>query len=284
MARVLIAGCGYVGAALGGALATESHEVWGLSRNPVTLPEGVRAIEADLGAAASLAELPVDLDMVFYMASPGGSDDVLYRTAYVEGLSNLVEALVRQGQEPDRLFLVSSTAVYAQSEGEWVDERSPTESAHFSGRRLMEAEAVLLDCPSPGTVVRFAGIYGPRRTQLLESVRAGRAVYRASPPQWTNRIHRDDCAGVLKHLMQCRYPERLYLGVDCEPAPKGEVQRWIAGALGAPPPRVADSDASGSRTTRSNKRCRNDRLLASGYRFRYPTYREGYRAVIEGLG
>jgi nucleoside-diphosphate-sugar epimerase len=162
MARVLIAGCGYVGAALGRVLAAQSHDVWGLSRNPVTLPEGLRAIEADLGAAASLADLPADLDVVFYMASPGGSDDVLYRTAYVEGLTNLVEALVRGNQEPDRIFFVSSTAVYEQSEGEWVDERSPAEPTHFSGRRLLEAEAVLMDCPFPGTVVRFAGIYGPR--------------------------------------------------------------------------------------------------------------------------
>jgi nucleoside-diphosphate-sugar epimerase len=284
MARVLIAGCGYVGSALGRALAAASHEVWGLSRTPVSLPEGVRPIEADLGAAESLTDLPPELDMVFYMASPGGSDDVLYRTAYAEGLGNVLDALVAQNQQPERVFFVSSTAVYAQSEGEWVDETSPTEPAHFSGRRLLEAEAALLSGPFLGTVVRFAGIYGPRRTQLLESVRAGRAVYRASPPQWTNRIHRDDCAGVLKHLMESRNPERVYLGVDCEPATKGDVQRWVAGALGAPIPRVADSDTSSRRSSRGNKRCRNDRLLGSGYRFLYPTYREGYRAVIEGLG
>jgi nucleoside-diphosphate-sugar epimerase len=284
MARVLIAGFGYVGAALGRALVDDAHAVWGLCRQPVSLPEGVLAITADLGVAADLADLPPDLDCVFYMASPGGSDDALYRTAYVEGLANLLGALVRQGQQPARVFFVSSTAVFAQRRGEWVDETSPAQPDHFSGRRLLEAERVLFEGPFPGTVVRFGGIYGPRRTQLVQSVRAGRAVWRKSPPEWTNRIHRDDCAGVLAHLMKLDRPEAIYLGVDCEPAERGAVLRWLAGASGAPVPRAVRSGDPSLRPARSNKRCRNDRLLASGYRFRYPTYREGYRAVLEGMG
>ena len=281
--RVLIAGCGYVGAALGRALADDSHGVWGLRRHPVSLPEEILPITADLGAAASLADLPADLDHVFYMASPGGAADAFYRTAYVEGLSNLLDALAAQGQRPDRVFFVSSTAVYAQQRGEWIDETSPTEPSRFSGRRLLEAERVLFEGPFRGTVVRFAGIYGPRRNRLIESVRSGRAVLRADHCEWTNRIHRDDCAGVLKHLMQQGRPQKIYLGVDCEPAERGVVLRWLAGVLGAPPPRASSAQEPGPGEARSSKRCRNDRLLASGYTFRYPTYREGYRAVLEGM-
>ena len=283
MARVLIAGCGYVGAALGRALVERSHGVWGLRRRPLSLPEGIVPIAADLGLASSLEDLPPDLDYVFYMTSPGGSDDALYRAAYVQGLSNLLAALRRQGQQPVRVFFVSSTSVYAQRRGEWVDEASPTEPVHFSGLRLLEAERVLFESPFAGTVVRFAGIYGPRRTRLIESVRSGRAVWRKSPPQWTNRIHRDDCAGALAHLMRLERPEKIYLGSDCEPAEQGAVLRWLAGALGAPPPRAVGAKDPALRARRDNKRCRNDRLLASGYTFLYPTYREGYRAVLEGI-
>ncbi|MFQ5416594.1 MAG: NAD-dependent epimerase/dehydratase family protein, partial [Myxococcota bacterium] len=100
MGRVLIAGCGYVGSALGCELLTESHEVWGLRRRPVSLPRGIVPVVADLGLAASLDELPRDLDTVFYLASPGGSDDAHYRTAYVEGLANLLASLERGGQRP----------------------------------------------------------------------------------------------------------------------------------------------------------------------------------------
>jgi nucleoside-diphosphate-sugar epimerase len=217
------------------------------------------------------------------MASPGGSDDALYRMAYGVGLSNLIEALTRAEERPKRVFFVSSTSVFAQRRGEWVDESSPAEPTHFSGKRLLEAERVLLDSEYAGTVVRFGGIYGPRRTSLVQSVRTGSAVFRRSRTSWTNRIHRDDCAGVLRHLMQHRPLDPLYLAVDCEPVSHSEVLQWLAGTLGAPPPRAVGANDPALREPRSNKRCRNDRLLETGYRFKYPTFREGYRAVLNEL-
>ena len=283
MSRVLIAGCGYVGVALGEQLAADSHTVWGLRRRPLSLPRGVLPIAADLAVPTTLEGLPSDLDVVFYMAAPGGSDDALYRAAYVDGLRHLLEALGKQGQRPSRVFFVSSTAVYAQHRGEWVDESSATEPTHFTGVRLLEGERRLFDGPYRGVVVRFGGIYGPRRVQLVEQVRAGRAEYARGRPRFTNRIHRDDCAGVLRHLMEVEDPASVTIGVDCEPADQRSVLEWLAGALGAPPPRRAAAGEGGTRAPRSNKRCRNDRLLATGYAFRYPTFREGYRAVIAGL-
>ena len=113
---------------------------------------------------------------------------------------------------------------------------------------------------------------------MIDRVRGGRAVYRADPPQYSNRIHRDDCAGVLRHLAELDNPKDIYLGVDCEPADRRTVLNWLASALGSPAPRSSTEEGS----TRGNKRCRNDRLIESGYTFRYPTFREGYRAVLEG--
>jgi nucleoside-diphosphate-sugar epimerase len=283
MARVLIAGCGYVGCALGARLAAASHEVFGLRRRPGTLPPGVRPLAADLTAAASLRDLPPRLDAVFYLASASGQEDTFYRLAYVDGLRTLLEALDKQGQNPRRVFFASSTAVYAQQHGEWVDESSPCEPTHFSGLRLLEGEQALREGPFAGTVVRFGGIYGPRRTGLVERVRTGRARYREHPPRYTNRIHRDDCAGVLEHLLRLSSPDDCTLAVDCEPAEEGALLRWLAGALGAPPPRPLADDEADEGRPRSNKRCRNRRLIASGYAFRYPTFREGYRAVLEEL-
>ena len=93
--------------------------------------------------------------------------------------------------------------------------------------------------------------------------------------------HRDDCAGVLRHLMGVPSPEELYLGVDCEPTDEAAVLRWLAGALGAPPPRSAPETPGGRG---GNKRCRNQRLLASGYAFRYPSFRDGYTALLAEEG
>jgi nucleoside-diphosphate-sugar epimerase len=280
MANILIAGCGYVGTALGLRLKAVGHTVWGIRRSAEGLPSGIGHVAADLTVPETLADLPPALDVVFYTAAPNGTEDAAYRAIYVDGLRHVLEALERQHQSPQRVLLTSSTAVYAQTSGEWVDETSPTEPQHFSGRRVLEGERVLLEGPFPATVLRLGGIYGPGRTGLIERVRQGLATCRESPPLFTNRIHRDDCAGALHHLMTLPEADVCYIGVDHEPAEYCDVLRWLAAQLGAPPPRLEASAEMDSRRHRTNKRCRHDKLIASGYVFRYPTFRDGYAAQL----
>jgi nucleoside-diphosphate-sugar epimerase len=259
-----------VGEALGELLLADDHEVWGLRRNPRSLPARIESIAADLAQPGGLTDLPGGIDFVCYLVSPSGSEDALYRHAYVDGLRGLIAALRRDGRRP-RLLFASSTAVYQQRDGESVDESSEAAPDHWSGKRLLEGEQIALQALPSATVVRFGGIYGPRRTQLIDRVRSGRATYRADPPKYTNRIHRDDCAGVLRHLMKLENPDSIYLAVDNEPAEERAVLLWLAGVMGSP------------ERPRGNKRCRNARLVQSGYTFRYPTFREGYSAVLEGM-
>jgi nucleoside-diphosphate-sugar epimerase len=281
MARVLIAGCGYVGAALAARLAEDGHDVWGMRRDPSGLPGGVRPLAADLRDPASLAALPDALDHVFYTAAADQWTDDAYRAAYVDGPRTLLAALAERGQPVRRVFFTSSTAVYGQADGEWVDETSVTEPATFTGTRMLEGERVFLDGPFPATVLRLGGIYGPGRTSVIERVRAGKAGC-APEPSWTNRIHRDDAAGALRHLLSIASPEALYLGVDREPADQCDVYRWIARRLGLPaPPVSADAPVERARS-RGNKRCSSARLAASGYEFLHPTYREGFQAHTAG--
>jgi nucleoside-diphosphate-sugar epimerase len=282
MTNILIAGCGYVGTALGMRLAAAGHAVWGMRRAAEDLPPNIRHLAGDLSVPQTLQDLPPGLEVVFYTAAPNGADDAAYRAIYVDGLRHLLEALARQGQSPRRVFLTSSTAVYAQSAGEWVDESSPTAPTHFTGGRVLEGERLLLDGPFPATVVRFGGIYGPGRTSLIERVRQGLAACREGPPLYTNRIHRDDCAGALHHLMTLSDPEALYVAVDHEPADYCDVLRWLAGQLGAPMPRVEAAPGADTRRHRTNKRCRNGKLVASSYIFQYPTFREGYAELLAG--
>lgn len=281
MAQVLIAGCGYVGEALGAYLAAEGHVVWGLRRHPEGLPSKVHPLAADLTIPKTLHRLPAGLDFVFYTAAPDISSDEAYRDTYVDGLRHLLEALRGQHQQPRRVFFTSSTVVYAQSAGEWVDERSPTEPVHFSGIRMLEAERLVLDGPFPATVLRLGGIYGPGRAGLIERVRRDEAVCAEGPPVYTNRIHRDDCAGALQHLMALHQPDDVYIGVDHEPAEECGTLRWLAAQLGVSPPPAKRASGVGSRR-RGNKRCRNTKLVDSGYVFRYPNFREGYAALLAG--
>jgi nucleoside-diphosphate-sugar epimerase len=283
---VLVAGCGYVGGALAGRLAAEGHAVWGMRRNPQHLPPGVTPFAADLGRPSTLRQLPPELDYVVYAAAPQGSSDDRYRLIYVDGLRHLLAALEEQGQRLRRVLLTSTTGVYGQQAGEWVDEESPAEPDGFTGLRPLEGERLLLGGPFPATVLRLGGIYGPGRARLIEDVRTGRAA--CVPGLWSNRIHRDDCAGALRHLMLLPRAEPLYLGVDSQPVELCEIQRWIAARLGCePPPMDAEADPStrtSGRRRRSNKRCSSRRLAASGYRFRFPTFREGYGSLLREAG
>jgi len=281
MANVLIAGCGYVGTALGTRLASEGHVVWGLRRRPDALPSSIRPFVADLTVPETLEALPPRLEFVFYTASADASDDDSYRAAYVDGLRNLLHALDDQRHSLRRVFFTSSTGVYAQSSGAWVDETSPTEPAEFSGIRVLEGERLLLGSLFPATVLRLGGIYGPGRTRLIDRVRRGLAECTDGPPLYTNRIHRDDCAGALHYLMNVDQPDQIYLGVDHEPAEQCEVLRWLAAQLGVSPPGVEPPSGSEVRRHQSNKRCSNAKLVASGYVFRYSSFRDGYMALLD---
>lgn len=280
MARVLIAGCGYTGIALGTRLASEGHTVWGLRRRIELLPPTIHPLRADLCLPGSLTSIPPALDFVFYTAAAERRDDTAYEAAYVTGIRNLVTHLVATRQTLKRLFFTSSTAVYAQTGGEWVDETSETSPQEFSGRRLLEGETLLQRGPFAATVVRMAGIYGPGRTRLIKQVQRGEAVCRLGIVRYTNRIHRDDCAGVLRHLMALDPPDTLYLGTDHEPVDESEIFRWLAEQLGFPAPHLEPNVVTAKGRFQSSKRCQNSRLLQSGYSFRYPTFREGYEAIL----
>lgn len=276
VSNVLIAGCGDVGNALGLRLVSRSDTVWGLRRDVGALAQGIGAINADLSDPRTLDVLPKDLGAVVYAAAAEGYRETAYRRIYVEGLNNMLQALERSGQNP-RLLFVSSTSVYGQRDGEWVDEDSPTNPGGFSGRLLLEGEALVHAYTGESLVVRFGGIYGPGRKRLIASVRSGSGCQH-KPPIYTNRIHRDDCAGVLMHLLNLDSPQSIYLGVDSRPAAQCEVMEWLSERLGLCAPERQQRPGSGS-----GKRCSNRRLLSTGYRFLYPSYREGYEAVISAL-
>lgn len=280
MARALIAGCGYVGSALASMLVDDGHEVWGIRRNPAALPPGVHPLPLDLADPAALAGLPPRLDFVAFTATADAFTDDAYRRAYVDAPRNLLAALAAQGQSPKRVVFTSSTSVYGQEDGEWVDETSPTEPAGFSGARMLEGERAFLGGPYPASVLRLGGIYGPGRTSVLDKVRSGQAEC-PSGPSWTNRIHRDDAAGALRHVLSLPDAAPAYLCVDREPAELCAIYRWLAARLALPAPPVVADAADARRRTRSNKRCSSALLAASGYAFRYPSFREGFQSLID---
>ena len=203
-----------------------------------------------------------------------------YRAAYVDGTANVLNALERDGVHPRRILFVSSTAVYGDAGGNWVNEQTPAAPASDTGAVILEAEQLLHRRRPDAVVLRLSGIYGPGRTRLIDSVNAGTAVVPASP-QLTNRIHRDDAAAAIVHLATAvADPAPLYVGVDDEPADLAGVLRFLAAELGRDLPEPSERESSRG----GDRKLSNARLRGTGFSFAYPTFREGYRAVLAGQG
>ncbi len=279
MSRVVIAGCGDLGCRLARLLHEQGDEVIGLRRRLAGLPDFVTGVAVDLAADVSAVRLPDGVEYAYFILTPDRHNDVAYYRAYISAQRHFIELL--RGHPVKRYFFISSTSVFGQSDGEWVDETSPVEGRNFASRTLIEAEALAWESGLPATVVRFGGIYGPGRTHLIDMVMAGKA--HCMEGVYSNRIHVVDTARMLLHLRQLPQPERLYVGVDNEPAPLCEVYEWLAEQLSVPLEIDHREPTESARQMRANKRIRNARIRATGFEFRYPTYREGYGELVTQL-
>lgn len=225
-----------------------------LRRSPVPGCEPVDATDAE-----AMARLLVrGFDRILVTLAPAERTDDAYCQAYVRPAEVLAQQLDRLGLKP-RLVFVSSSSVYGQDAGEWVDEDSPALPATFAGRRLLEAESLLGE---RAVTARLSGIYGPGRGQLLANIRAGQVSRKLN--SWSNRIHEQDAARALVHLLLLDRPAPRYLVTDSCPVPLGE----LVAALGGPDWRPAEN--------LTGKRLHNQRLLASGFALEFPDWRVGY--------
>lgn len=277
--RILLAGCGNLGGAIATLLLQSGAEVFGLRRRTDQLPRGITPVAADLTQPVTLeSTLPPRLDQVVYCLTPSDYTEQGYHTAYVEGLENLLCEL--RNQTPHRLFFISSTGVYGQNDDACVDEESPTQPSVFSGQQVLLGEQTALASSIPATVVRFSGIYGPSRQSFLQAVIDGRL----NPPihsNYSNRIHELDAARAIVYLSTMATGgetlQSCYLASDCEPARLDQVVEWIRQQTDCKTP--AEDARGGGRV--GSKLCINRRLLETGFQFRYPDFRAGYRKLID---
>lgn len=275
--QLLIVGCGDIGRRFSEFLPREQYEATGLRRRAQEDTPFVQYQCIDVTDKAQLAfVLHKAFDVIVITMTPAERSDAGYERAYVQTCRNLVELLQQAAHKPRLVMFVSSSAVYGQMDGSWIDEASPTEPDSFSGKRLLEAEQIILGSGLPATVVRFSGIYGPGRNRLIEQVRQGKA---SSSAHITNRIHADDCARALVHLVELnrcgQRLDKIYLASDSAPTPMIDVVTWLAEKMG-----VENFLSTDAVNERGNKRCANKRLLATGFKLRYPSFKDGYSELV----
>ena len=258
--KVFIAGAGELGAVLAQQLVAAGDTVYALRRTPQLAQPGIQAICGALAQPDSYSAALGTCAAVVFCAAPEARTELAYRTVYQHGLASL---LAHCAERP--VLLCTSTAVYAQDDGSWVDEQSACLPVLFNGQILLNAEQMLRP---QDTALRLSGIYGRNHSHLLSSVRAGTPV-QSAPPLWSNRIHLQDAAGAIAHLLRMADREQIYNLSDDQPAPQHQVHAWLADKLGLPPAPAKSGISAG-------KRVSNRRLRASGFSLRYPSFTHGY--------
>jgi nucleoside-diphosphate-sugar epimerase len=284
MPRLFCFGLGYTALALARGLMAEGWSIAGTTRNAdkqsELASEGYEVLLFDRDrplhdAAAALASATHVLTSV---GPDEAGDPVL-----AHHLADL-----RRCATLEWVGYLGTTGVYGDRAGAWVDEADPVAPTMPRTRRRVAAEGHWLASGLPVHIFRLAGIYGPGPGRnALDAVRAGTARRIVKPGQVFGRIHVDDIAQVLRASIARPNPGAIYNVADDEPAPPQDVIAFACALLGvAPPPEVPYEQADLSPMARSfyadNRRVCNARIKDElGVRLRYPTYRDGLRAILE---
>ena len=277
--KVLIVGCGDLGTALAHQLQAQGISAIGLSRS-LSADTRLLRIQADVTQPSSLSTIAdINPDFVVYCVAASAQTDENYRQHYVQGLANVLNAL-DGASNLKHVFFVSSTRMYGASTEALLDEHSDVQALDFGAQRLLEAENLLRLTAKTWTytTLRLTGIYGPGRTRMLTL-----AAHPSQWPQqntWTNRIHRDDAAAFVLHLinrlMAGQSIQDCYIVTDSCPVSQYEVLHYLAEKMGisiaTPPPPVL-----------GGKRMSNQRMLSTGFHLKYPDYQLGYSAMLDAV-
>jgi nucleoside-diphosphate-sugar epimerase len=286
VAKVLIVGCGDLGAAIAKILQ-KNHVVIGLRRNIHAPSSGIKTIFADVTQTNTLAQLEkLNPSIVIYCVSAGGQSDAQYQAAYVTGLKNILTTQANN-QALQHVFFVSSTRLYGQKTNaildDVLDENAPAIPNDFGGERLLEAENALKDfclnknMPCNSTSMRLSGIYGKGRLYLVNMAKD--VTKWPSDNHWSNRIHRDDAAGFIAFMAEKSLKndalESCYIVTDDMPTQQYEVLNWLAQQQNI------DVSTVQAPATLGGKRLSNQRLRDTGFVLQYPNYQVGYRAILQ---
>jgi len=271
--EVLIIGCGFLGEAAAELFSAQGRNVLGLVRNPQSLEplvgksfESASCDVTDPESVESFAPRLKGVPLAIYSVSSGRGGAESYASVFRDGFHRILCQWM-----PRRILFVSSTSVYAQTDGSWVTELSPTIPDRETGMILLEAENI---CRNYGGIVaRLSGLYGPGRSVLLRKFLAGESVLEDGGARWINQIHRNDAASALVRLADPAIPSGLYNVTDNSPTTQKEVYGWMSEFFHRPLPPEGPADLQRKRGWTS-KRVSNIKLCKTGWTPSFPSFRD----------
>ncbi|MDA3921857.1 MAG: SDR family oxidoreductase [Salinisphaera sp.] len=278
--HTLIIGCGDTGVRVAARLVASAELVTGLVRSQASAARvrsiGARAIRRDLDQLGT-EKLP-DCDRLLYFAPPGRAGHADYRMG---------DVLARLPRVPTQLVYISTSGVYGDCQGDWVDETRPVDPQSERGQRRADAERQIADYAPHAVILRAPGIYGPNRLPVSR-VLDREPILDDAEGGWSNRIHIDDLATIAYRAGTERWPHSIYNACDGLPTRLSTYYDALAELLGVEPvPRIswaeAESRFSAMRLSflRESRRLSNRRLVDTGFESIFCDFREGLAASLK---
>jgi len=289
MTKVFIVGCGDIGQRVAKLWQQRGAEIYALVRTEVAAQRlehmGITACRGDLDRFETLKEMPLAEAIVYYLAPPldsGISDPRMMHFCQAVSPSSL----------PQKVVYISTSGVYGDCDGAWVDESVPPAPQTDRARRRLAAEGTLslwgVKNSVPVVILRVPGIYGPARLPV-ERLRQGLPVLREDESPWTNRIHADDLAQVCVAAADKGRRGDIFNVSDGQPGTMTDYFNAVADCYGLPRPLqipLAEARSTLSPALLSylseSRRIDNRRMLELlGVELRYPDLRSGLDAILK---
>lgn len=274
--RILQIGCGGLGTLIAQAALAQGHDLTIVRRSRKPVTPGAQALTLDVVRGVGVSALEaVPADILLYCLAPVEGQS--YQQTYVEGLRHVLANVSMDSLK--HVFFISSTGIYGEHHGEWIDDDTPAIPADAEGQVMLDAERLLDGLTCGHTALRVSGIYGPQRLYLLRLLQNQERWPRQT--HWTNRMHEQDVAAAVVHLYQQVADGKALPGhcilTDGIPATQHEVLQWLAAQQQLPAP------ATPPLQPQSGKRIRNRFLQHTGFKPQFADYQAGYASILSSL-
>lgn len=274
--RILQIGCGGLGTLIAQAALAQGHDLTIVRRSRKPVTPGAQALTLDVVRGVGVSALAaVPADILLYCLAPVEGQS--YQQTYVEGLRHVLANVSMNSLK--HVFFISSTGIYGEHHGEWIDDDTPAIPADAEGQVMLDAERLLDGLTCGHTALRVSGIYGPQRLYLLRLLQNQERWPRQT--HWTNRMHEQDVAAAVVHLYQQVADGKALPGhcilTDGIPATQHEVLQWLAAQQQLPAP------ATPPLQPQSGKRIRNRFLQHTGFKPQFADYQAGYASILSSL-